>query len=335
MRIFMLGDFTGMNGPGIANKTMKDGLKDVKKITYSQGNNKFIRVSEIFFKTIIADKICLCSFSKSNLLAIRVAKFFKKNVYYIMHGYSTYETKINKNNSTNERQIKVNNFEKKIFENVDKVFCVSKLFMNYMKSWEPDYKDKFSYNYTGIDINYIEKSVLKSKKKKERRIVSIGGGMPQKRNLEICKAIEKLNQEKNMKLTYLVIGENRTKKDEIKQYDFVTYIDKMPHDQVLEVLSESFLYIQNSEFETFGVSVIEALLCGCNLLISSNIGAKEVISTIESKDLIFHPSNIEEITKKIENILKEKNVQRLRKGLEVEKLDYKNAAQSLLKKMTY
>lgn len=333
MKLFMVGDFTGNTGPSIANKTIRTGLKDEKMVTYSEGKNKIARLIEIVFKTLLSDQICMCSYTKSNLFVIKIAKLFKKQTYYLMHGYSTYEIQANNKNISEELVKQTNDFEKEIFKNVDKVFCVSKYFMEFMQEAEPEYKEKFFYNYNGLDITNIEGEALSIEKLKEKQIVSIGGGMPQKNNLEVCKAIYKLNEEKNMNLTYIVIGSNTIDKDEIIKYDFVTYIDELPHNEVLNVLKESNLYVQNSDFETFGLSVIEALLSRCNLLISNNIGAKGIINTIEDRDLIFNTANIDEIACKIEKILEEKNVSRLRSGLEVDKIHYQRAARCLLSKI--
>lgn len=332
MKVFIVGDFFGKTGPSIANQTIRKGFKNEKNITYSDGKNKLTRIIEIFFKTMYSDCVCICGFSKSNLLVINIAKLFNKKMFYIMHGYSTYEAKINNKNITKKQMKKINDFETKIFENVDKIFCVSKLFMEFMQKSEPKYINKFSYNYNGIDISDIERKVSNHTKKKNQ-IVSIGGGMPQKNNLEICKAISKLNEEKKMNLKYVVVGKNTTNKDEINKYDFVTYIDELSHNEVLELMSKSYLYIQNSDFETFGLSIIEALLSNCNLLVSHNIGATGVINSLENKDLIFNSTDINEITSKIEKILLEGNASRLRKSLDVEKINYKKASRYLLEKM--
>src|SRR5690606_4799815 len=112
-------------------------------------------------------------------------------------------------------------------------------------------------------------------------------GMRRKNILAICKAIEKIHQTKDEQFHLIVIGLPYTEKEEICSYDFVTYYDKLHHQKVLEILSESSLYIQNSIFEPFGLAVIEALAADCNLLISKNIGAIDLMTTIKDSDVIY------------------------------------------------
>ncbi|SHK14397.1 Glycosyltransferase involved in cell wall bisynthesis [Hathewaya proteolytica DSM 3090] len=334
MKIFFVGDYSNNTGPSIANKIIRRGLENNKNMLYSDAKNKIMRVLELIIKTMRADYVCLCSFSKSNIICIKIAKLFNKKVLYLMHGYSTYESKINNKAITKEKLKSINDFEKYIFKNVDRVFCVSMKFMEYMKKEEPEYADKFDYNFNGIDIEKIKSIVLThNSNKKNNQIVSIGGGVRQKNNLMICEAIDKLNKEKKMNLKYIVIGQAGTDKEQICSYDFVTYYDKLTHEKVLYILSESYLYIQNSEFETFGLAIIEALICNCNLLISNNIGSMDIIETIENGDIIFNNKNNDEIAEKIEKLLIRANQSRLKKGLNIQQIHFKASAMSLVDKI--
>jgi len=334
MRVFFVGDFKKNTGPGIANQAIRKGLHNNDKMLYSDANNKVIRVFEMLRKTIVSDCVCFCSPSKANLIGLKIAKVFSKKAFYVMHGYLTLENKIN-NESISQSEIKkINSFEKSIFRNVDRVFCVSESFMNYMKSAEPEFKEKFDYNYNGLDLNKIKDRTKKyCANKNPRQIVSIGGGMKRKNNLAVCEAIDKLNKEKNMNLKYIVIGLPYTDKERICSFDFVTYYDELSHDKVLEILAESYLYVQNSTFETFGLALIEALVSKCNLLVSNRVGAIGVIKTISDEDLIFNQNNIEEIANKIENVMTCENADRLYSGISSEEIDFEKAAKSLVEKI--
>ena len=334
MKIFFVGDYSSNTGPSMANKIIRRGLENNKNILYSDAKNKITRVLEIFIKMMITEYVCICSFSKSNIICIKIGKLFNKKVFYLMHGYSTYENKINNKVITKEKLKSINDFEKYIFKNVDRVFCVSIKFMEYMKKEEPEYADKFYYNFNGIDIEKIESNIVThSSNKKNNQIVSIGGGVHQKNNLMICKAIDKLNKEKQMNLKYIVIGQAGTDKEEICSYDFVTYYDKLTHEKVLNILSESYLYIQNSEFETFGLGIIEALISNCNLLISNNVGSMDIIETIADDDIIFNNKNSDEISEKIDKLLIKGNRSRLKNGLNIQEIHFKASAMSLVNKI--
>ena len=249
-----------------------------------------------------------------------------------MHGYCTYECEVNDRKMSEAQLKEIKEFEQFIFEYSDKIFCVSEKFMEFMKNNEPKYADKFDYNYNGVDIKKIEKNICKNDKK-PNQIVSLGGGIPQKKNLLVCRAINQLNKEKNMNLKYIVIGLPDKDKEEICSYDFVTYYDRLTNEHVINILGESQIYIQNSVLETFGLSIIEALLSDCNLLISNNIGAISVLKTIRDSDLIYDTTDINEISKKIEHLIEYNNVQRLKVGLDADIIDYTAASESLYKKI--
>lgn len=318
----------------MANKAIRKGLLENDNIFYTDASNKVTRTLEILAKSFLSDGICFCSFSKINRFGIRVAKLFNKKTFYLMHGYATIESRINNENITEDEIMKINEYEKYIFRNVDRIFCVSEAFMNYMKDAEPEFKEKFDYNYNGLDLDKIKNSTEKyCANKKLGQIVSIGGGMKLKNNLAVCKAIDKLNKEKNMKLKYIVIGLPYTDKEEICGYDFVDYYEELPHKKVLEILSESHLYVQNSYFETFGLAVIEALYSNCDLLVSSKVGATGVIKNITDSDLIFDQDNIEEISSKIEKIINSGNAKRLQNCVLEDEIGLKRAAESLVNKI--
>jgi glycosyltransferase involved in cell wall biosynthesis len=335
MRIFFVGDFKNNTGPGMANKAIRKGLLKYNTMLFSDAKYKLTRVLEIIKKTYISDCVCFCSSSRANIIAVKIAKIFKKKLFYVMHGYLTLENKINNPSISQEEIIKINSFEQYMFQNVDRVYCVSENFMNYMKNAVPEFKDKFDFNYNGLDLNKIMNATENYSTRKDRKqIASVGGGMNRKNNLAVCKAIDKLNREKQMNLKYIVIGLPYTEKEKICSYDFVTYYDGLPYERVLEILAETYLYIQNSTFETFGLAVIEALVSKCNLLISSTVGSIGVIKTINNDDLIFEQENIEEIASKIENVLKFENVHRLFSGISSKEIDFENAAVSLVDKIS-
>lgn len=334
MKLFLAGDFNTDTGPGISNKMLKAGLKNNNNVRFSRRQSKAFRVLEMIMETAKSDCVCFCSPSKGNIIGIKVAKLLGKPSFYVMHGYLTYEKQKNDPNISEAKLCKIQGFEKYIFDNVNKVFCVSETFMEYMKEAEPEYAQKFDYNYNGLDLPRLESVVLnKHINRTQNQIVSIGGGMRQKNILTICRAIRKLNKEKNMGLKLTVIGPPHSDKAEICSYDFVSYYEKLPREEVLEILSSSYLYIQNSSFETFGLSVIESLVLGCNLLISNKVGAVRLLETVEESDLIYDVQSVEQVACKIEGILSNGNAIRLQQGLRRDQIDCTVAANLLLGKI--
>lgn len=327
-KIFFVGDFTGETGPGVANRILRSGFKGRNDMLFSESKSTLLRVLEIAVKLALSENVCFCSFSKINKIGIVIARLLKKNTFYIMHGYVKYENRIN--------CIENNNYalEEYIFKNIKKIFCVSQKFMDFMKKAEPEYKAKFDFNYNAIDHRIISEIVqMNHIEKHKNRIVSVGGGMRRKNNLAICKAIDILNRGKSLNLEYIVIGEPHNDKEEICWYPFVTYYDHLPRQKVLEIFASSYLYIQNSSFETFGLAVIEAFIGGCNLLVSDNVGALSMFTTCNDNDVIFDTNDVSEIAAKLYNILLNSNAERLRGGFDLKRLDPEVCASSLLTKI--
>lgn len=332
-RIFFVGDFKSENGPAIANKATRKGLENENGILYSDAISKVGRIIELIIKTLLCKYIVFCSSSQLNVYAIKFSKLLNKKIFYIMHGYESYEYKMNNNNIEDDKYRSIKKYEKFIFENSDKIFCVSKTFMDFMIENESKYKYKFDYNFNGVNLDELKKLNNKSTEKNIYQIVSIGGGMKRKNNIAVCKAISIINERYNLNLKYIVIGAEGTDKDEICKYDFVEYYEKLTHTAVIEIMNKSKIYIQNSYFETFGISILEALYSGCDCLVSQYVGSKDLLNNIEENDIIFNPDDYNEIAIKILNIFKIQNNKKLIENFREDIVLPLNSSNQLLKKI--
>jgi len=290
--IYFAGDFVSNTGPANVNKRYKQLLND--GIYASQSNNKIVRTLHFISKVLFADTILVSGLSKFHLDILRVSQMLGKNVSYLMHGYTVVEDKLN----STEYGDKISKLERNILNESDKIICVSENFANYLKNAEPDLRDKITFVNNGVDLPATD-PVSKRKNEKRFIILSVGGGMPRKNNLIVCKAIAKLN---DSRITFVVIGDSGIDGNKIKKYSFVEYHEKLNHDKVLEMMSNADLYIQNSTFETFGLAVCEALSRGCNLLASKDVGAISVLDNLKKHNLINDSFDIEEMARKITHL---------------------------------
>lgn len=314
MRIFLLGDFKSDNGPGNANKKIRDSLKQRLDIYYSKKENRFERIIETIVGIAKTDILIICSKSQINYLAIKLAKFFRRKTLYILHGLSSYEEKINNPDISEISLGKMRRYERFVFNHVDKVVCVSKLAMEFLIKQFPMYTKKLDYIYNVVDIKSIQsRSDYSIHKKINHSVMSVGGGMRRKNNLAVAKALS-VCVDDGMKVALTVVGKDGVDGELIKKYLFVTWIDYLSHAEICQLMSETKIYIQNSTFETFGLAIIEALYAGCDLLISSNVGCKDLFTTLEDDDLIFDVNDTEEISSKVCKLLRNGNNQRLRMG---------------------
>lgn len=295
-KVYMLGDVLSNTGPAIVNKKYYAYMQDFMFVCKS--NNKIKRLLDLLLKIRQCDILLISGLSKFQLLGCKIGKRLNKKVIYLMHGYTKIEYEINEIAEKNRTLDKI---EDEMLERADKIICVSKRFCEFLKIERPELRDKTDFVNNGINQN----GILKKRNSNDiYTIISVGGGMKIKNNLVVCQSIERI---KHIKIKFIVIGKLDKDGEKIRKYNFVEYYESLTHEDVLRKMRESDLYIQNSYFETFGLSVIEAIQQGCDILVSKNIGAIDVINNITQNEIIDDNKDTEEISKKIEKKYKDKN----------------------------
>lgn len=323
MKIFLAGDYYSETGPSNATKTLLQALP--QDTLYQKMHNKFLRIPEIIWKTFLSDVIIYSGASFQAVLGITVARLLRKPTFYIMHGSIAYESSIN--HDLNKKLLSIENF---ILKHIDYILAVSIPFENWLKERYPEYTPKIYHLINAIDWNLIKAPAI-ILPRNGNQIMSVGGGMPRKNILSLCKAIEILYQrDPDCKIRLIVAGAGGIDLPAIKAYSFVDYIGLVSHEEVLSYMKQSALYIQNSVFETFGLAPFEALLCGCNLLLSCHTGAISILSGINDNDIIHDPYDINEISNKIEILLRDNNHDCLLSSINFETSSPQYRAQELL-----
>ncbi|MGL5480057.1 MAG: glycosyltransferase family 4 protein [Clostridium sp.] len=271
-KVMYIGNFIGNSGPVIVNKQIRKNLKGEAIIIDNIEGTK-----QNIIKVINNMKNVKCVHLSGingyvSILAIILSKFYRKDLYYTCHGSVKLEDKKNNRFSFKERLI-----EKIYLSSSKKIVLISN---TYKKIFQENYK-KFNEKIVIINngYDYNEELYIDSQKiHKKNMIISLGGGRSEKGNFEVCKKLDKIN-DKTFK--YVIIGEEGPDTDKIKSYDFVEYLGTMPNEMVIDYLKEAKLYIQNSEFETFGIAPLEAINAGCDILISENMGVIDLLQDIK------------------------------------------------------
>lgn len=290
--IYYMGDFVSDKGPAIVNKNYQKYLS--KQCYICKTNNKIARVVHFIIHLLNTKILLISGLSKIHLEAMKIAKKLNIKVVYLMHGYNKMEYEIN-NVPLSER--KLEKVESRILKGADKIICVSKIFANYMKKQKKDIANKIDFVSNGVAYVKFEQS---NSKKDTYTIISVGGGIRIKNNLDVCRAIEQID---NQKIKFIVIGPKEQDGILISEYSFVEYYEQLPHDEVIKKMQISNLYIQNSYFDTFGLSVTEAIEAGCQVLISKDIGAISILENLKKDMIINENTNINEIKDKIEKAI--------------------------------
>lgn len=82
----------------------------------------------------------------------------------------------------------------------------------------------------------------------------------------------------------------------------VEFRGKVPHESVPSCINEFDVFVNLSEYESFGVSVVEAMACGKPVIVSHAEGLKEVVND-ERHGSIVNPNNIGQIVLALEKYM--------------------------------
>ena len=336
MNIYMLGDFQGDNGPGIANKMLKEGLeksyqRDISYY-YSHGKTIFQRIIENIYRSVTCDLIFVGDFTRLHLLAIYLGALTGKKVICRVHGHISFEWNMNHSENIQSKIKKIQKLENRFYKHANIIVCVSDLSARKFRLDHPSFNGKVYYCYNALNYKYLlninkKKLTITANQNRVPIILSVGGGMRRKNNLVLAKSIHKLEQITGKAYRFIVVGSPYTDKEKICEYSFVEYYDHVSHSNLMKLMNRADLYIQNSSFDTFGIAAIEALLSGCSLLLSKKMGICEIFNRFEDGDLINNVKDINEIGKKIELLLQRGNRDRLLQSLCYENIEVDRMAQ--------
>jgi len=319
-RIFVVGDHKTGTGP--ANVT-KEYIRCLPKGTlYQKRTSKIGRLPELYFNILRSDIIFFSGYSAQNVIGMKFAKKLHKPTAYLVHGAIDYENSIN--HQENETQSEV---EAKTLELSDKLFGVSEKFAAWLKAEYPHYSEKIDYVTNGIDKRTVNDYHGGDMKK----ILSIGGGMPRKMIINLCKAVELLN--KDERITLYVIGKDGADTEAINKYPFVKNLGLVSSEKKEELFKECGIFIQNSCFETFGLAPVEALCAGMSVLCSKVCGVLDLFKSADSSDIIDDYSDADEIAKKIKNVMVNPNREKLLADIDFDTMSWEARTKELLEKL--
>lgn len=332
-KILLAGDFNSNDGVANANKRIKMGLNNIESNNiyyFTTQTNKVFRFIELLILLFKVDIVCMCGVSLINNIILLMNKFLKLKLVYLLHGYPPYELKVEGEIDASELQKITRNEEDKL-NNVDLIVCVSKTFTLFFNDLAPKYKEKTTYIYNPADINL--NNIINETRSNKNFIISTGGGRRIKNNLRIAQAISEINAEYKLNLKFILLGKKGPDYQKIISYPCVEFVGSVSYQEALKYYSNSKLYIQNSYSETFGLAIVESLMLGCDLLMSYNIGVRDILTDINESDIIYNNNSLEEIKNKILYVLNNPNNKRIKSGINFDLIDPLNVAKDLEEKL--
>lgn len=316
--LIFCGDLSQNNGPANVNKKIRENSNFVFVDTKSKNKVKIIYN---FFKNIFFSKVVIFSSNyRFNYILFRISKILRKKTIYLMHGYSRFDTKINKVKNADE----IVKRESKIFKYTDLILIVSKLYMEILLKEVPEYGNKMHYLISGIDINQYSKNSYKNNKRSKNSIAVCGGNRLIKKNSTVCQAVKQLNRE-DFLCNLSVYGEFYPNNENIDENENIKIFGRISQTKLFDEFSKTKLFVLNSQYESFGLSVIDALMCGCNVLITKNAGVTSLLK-LDENDIINNTDDLEEISKKIKYNLLHNNNKKIVDSIDFEHYSWKNVS---------
>lgn len=333
MNILIIGDYRTGTGP--ANVT-KEYIRQLgPEASCLKAVSRPGRAVEFLFRIPFASVVLCSGYSGQNILAAKWAHFFRKKCVYLMHGSVAHENRIN-----HCEDEKMNRIESETLRLCDRIYAVSGRFAEWLRERYPEYRDKIEAQTNGVDGTRLTGASASDQRgsaldRDYSCLLSVGGGMPRKRILRICEAVELLrNEEAYASLRLIVIGDEGADSEAINRYSFVENQGIVGSEKAKELYRRAGLFIQNSCFETFGLAPMEALSEGCDILVSEEVGALELFDRTGLSDYIVDDcEDVRELSEKIRGALGSGNSQAFRRAFIGEKASWEMRAGEIREKL--
>ena len=315
MREFLfVGGTNGNTGPANVNKGIVANLSDAFFIANS--TNKIKKYIDAFVGVVRCKVVVVSGMSKVGAYAIKLAKLLNKKTVYIMHGCYEMECALNES-ALDENSLQM---EQYILHSVDLLLPVSERYSQIIQEKYPFCKGKTAYLHNGVEKVDLEHGKVQREK---GRIIAVGGDRKLKNNVTIARAMSSVDDDK-----ILSVYGHLYHPDDLPKGSNIEYVGLVPQEQLYQEMMRSELFVLNSTIESFGLTVFDALQCGCSVLVSNAAGALDLLDVNEN-DVIFDPMNENEIASKIDYLLANPNNTRLMSSLDFDKISYKAEVEKL------
>lgn len=188
-----------------------------------------------------------------------------------------------------------------VINKADKVFSSSEVMKREIEKYTS--KDVFLIYY-GVDTSvYYPKNTEKSLNKEKIKLGIVKTLAPIYRIDVAIEAIDYLNKNSTYSFELHICGEGPLL-DELKQkaVNNVRFLGKLKQEEVPAFMNTLDVYINSTDFESFGVSTIEAMACGVPVVAHDAGGSSEIIEH-DVDGVLYKPNTAEELAKGILSIL--------------------------------
>lgn len=224
----------------------------------------------------------------------------------------------------------------KLLDKAEKIICISNSTKNDLNEF-PFLQKKAEVIYLATGkLNKTKNDLRKKYNLQGKKIILfVGSNDPKKNFLTLLKAFSELKQE-NLVLIKAGLPWSMKKEARKKFNEFilknnlkekVKFFDSIPDEDLINLYFESFVYVQPSHFEGFGLTLLEAMSAGCPVICSNNTSLPEVAGNAA---LFFDSNNAKELKDNLNLILLNEKLRKnlIKKGFEnIKKFGWKKTTE--------
>lgn len=302
--IVLIGNASSANGPG---KVLNSLYNELRK------NNKDVKLisTDVGFcgKIIVFAKVCRLLFKRNKIINVHsfgykipnlirlISKVNKRNDYFLtLHGIASIEGKINGDKYKGGE-------EYKLVKGFPNIICVSDFERKQIASYFGRQKDVVVI-YNGADRLIDKKKKIKNKKK---YIITMVGAFCRRKNALSVLAFASFAKEHGLQVEINICGgEGKSEYHNLcKEYianhelsDFVNEVGVLDGASLAELYLKSDYIMALSKFDTFNLSVLEAMQYGIPAIVSKCCGVSEIV---EDSGIVVGDDDYSSILDFIEN----------------------------------
>lgn len=192
--------------------------------------------------------------------------------------------------------------EKFIYKQYHKIASISQPTQTALQNWLKSYDSRFVVINNGIDIRKFSSA---KRPIQNKSLIMISRFVEAKDQATVINALQYLDSD--VSLTLVGDGENL---DKCKNLAKSIGVDNRVHflgsrSDIPELISSSYIGIQSSNWEGFGLTAVELMAAGKPVIASNVDGLKQVV---EGAGIIFDKGNPKQLAEKIKVLLNDKNL---------------------------
>ena len=295
MKILFWGETEGNSGPENVNELIAENLTD--SFVCVRERNPVRKMLKGIRYCLESDVTVISGVSRKGCLLALLAK----RVVYILHGCAAREAEAD----GLEVPAAIRQ-ERYLMKKADLLLCVSENFRDWVRDVYPQYAGKTDFLHPGVECRRVTGQKIPGS------VIAAGGDSAIKNNAVLAEAVEGLGGRAKLEVYGSLRGQPASR-------THTRWMGGVSHGEFLQRLARAEIFVLNSRFETFSLAVIEALGCGCSVLVSEKAGVTEVLAP-EETDILRDPLDTEEIRRKISCLLEKPNNGRLLQSLDWEEI---------------